>query len=321
MKSKFKKVVLYALSAIGIVLAAAFIYPKFFLPDVAASPYLQVPVTQERIARGKYLANNVAVCMDCHSSRDWSRFSAPPVTGTLGKGGEYFGQEMGFPGKFYARNLTPSNLGNWTDGEIFRAITTGVSRDGHALFPVMPYPAYGKMDKEDVYDIIAYLRSLQPIPHEIPPSEADFPMSLIINTLPAEAQLTSKPDPENRVEYGRYLVNAAGCIDCHSPVKNGQVISEFAFSGGREFPMPNGILKSANITPDKQTGIGKWNEQDFLSRFKAYSNPETAVVLGENQVNTIMPWTMYAGMKTSDLRAIYAYLQTLKSIENDVAAL
>lgn len=76
------------------------------------------------------------------------------------KGGEFFGPDLGFPGEFYSRNLTPANLRGWTDGEIFRAITAGVNKEGEALFPVMPYRNYSKMDKEDIYDIIAYLRTL-----------------------------------------------------------------------------------------------------------------------------------------------------------------
>lgn len=218
-------------------------------------------MTPERVERGEYLATHVAVCMDCHSQRDWSRFSAPLVEGTLGQGGEYFGQEMGFPGKFYARNITPANLADWTDGEIFRAITTGVSKYGDALFPVMPYASYGKMDEEDIYDIIAYLRSLEPIENKIPHSEADFPMNFIKNTIPKNPIFTERPDPNDKERYGGYLVNAAGCIDCHTQVKNGQLISELAFSGGREFSMPAGVVRSSNITPDAETGIGSWDEE------------------------------------------------------------
>ena len=52
----------------------------------------------------------------------------------------------------------------------------------------MPYLNYGKMDREDIYDIIAYIRSISPIESTIPESVSDFPMSLIINTLPAKSQ-------------------------------------------------------------------------------------------------------------------------------------
>lgn len=318
MKAKTKKITVYSLAVIGIALAGITGYLKFLLPDVEAAEYLEVEVTPERVERGEYLANHVAVCMDCHSSRDWSRYSAPLVPGTLGQGGEYFGPEMGFPGKFYARNLTPTNLEHWTDGEIYRAITSGVSKDGKALFPVMPYLNYGKMNKEDVYDIIAYLRTLPPMENEIPPSEPNFLMSLILNTIPQDATPTTRPDRSNKVRYGGYLANAAGCIECHTQTKNGQIIPELAYSGGREFKLPNGVLHSANITPDLETGIGSWDKDSFVARFKAFSNPNATPTLAEDEPNTLMPWVMYAGMEEEDLEAIYAFLQSLEPINNEV---
>lgn len=294
------------------------IYLKFLLPNVGDAPYVKLEITPARIQHGAYLANHVAVCMDCHSTRDWTHFAGPVVMGTLGKGGEYFGQEVGFPGKFYAKNLTPYNLGNWTDGEIFRAITTGVDKDGKALFPVMPYLFYGKMAKEDVYDIIAYLRTLTPLKNQIPDHEVDFPMNFIINTIPSKPMKVQRPERSNAISYGKYLANAAACMECHSKVENGKYIPKTIFAGGREFKMPNGILRSANITPDKKTGIGNWTEEAFVTRFKSYSNPKNFRLLGANEVNTIMPWTMFAGMDTTDLKAIYAYLNTLKPIKNEV---
>lgn len=297
---------------------ATFGYLKFGLPDVEAAPEIKIVATPERIQHGKYLAHHVAACMDCHSTRDWSRFSGPLQAGTLGKGGEYFGPEMGFPGKFYSRNLTPAYLGDWTDGEIFRAVTSGVSRDGKALFPVMPYSYYAQMDKEDVLDIIAYLRSLPPIENEIPRSVADFPMSLIINTIPTDPTFTVKPPKADKTAYGKYLVTAAACIDCHSPVNKGRVIEEKAFSGGREFELPGGTLRSANITPDKNTGIGTWTDSVFVAKFKAFRHTENMPTVNPTDYNTIMPWSMYAGMERTDLEAIYSYLRSLDPIENTV---
>lgn len=74
------------------------------------------------------------MCLDCHSQRDYSKFAAPLVPGTEGKGGELFGKDLGFPGDFYSPNITPAGVGNWTDGELFRTITTGVSKDGMLCF-------------------------------------------------------------------------------------------------------------------------------------------------------------------------------------------
>ena len=182
----------------------------------------------------------------------------------------------------------------------------------------MPYLYYAKMNKEDILDIIAYIRSLSPLENKIPESEADFPMNFIINTMPGKPMFTQKPDRQNKVEYGKYLVNVASCVDCHTPVNNGQIIAEKAFSGGREFELPGGILRSANITPDVATGIGSWTDSVFVSRFKAYQNLDSLPQVEQEGYNTLMPWTMYAGMERADLEAIHAYLKTLAPIENEI---
>ena len=81
-------------------------YVKVALPNVGDAQVLKINYSQERVERGKYLANNVTVCMDCHSTRDWNKFSGPLMPGTLGKGGELFDQKFGFPGAYYSRNIT-----------------------------------------------------------------------------------------------------------------------------------------------------------------------------------------------------------------------
>lgn len=313
-----KKVIISILLILVIGISAVALYVKFGLPNVGKSPDLKVDITPERIKHGEYLANHVTLCMDCHSTRDWSKFSGPIKSGTFGLGGEFFDEHMGFPGKFYSFNITPANLGSWTDGEIFRSITTGVAKDGRALFPVMPYSNYGRMDKEDIYDIIAYIRSLAPVESVTKERSIDFPMNFIINTIPHKADFSKKPPITDIVKYGGYLTNAAGCRECHSPVKQGQVIESLAFSGGRDFIFPNGIVKSANITPDNETGLGEWSSEKFIDRFKSYKNEADLSPVGADKLNTVMPWNMYAGMDTSDLQAIFAYLKTIKPIKDEV---
>lgn len=313
-----KKVVFGVIIVIILAVVLGAGYLKFVLPNVGKAPELVVDSTPARIKHGEYLANHVTACMDCHSTRNWSLYSGPISPGTLGKGGEYFGPEMGFPGKFYSRNITPAKLSNWTDGEIFRAITTGVDRNGKALFPVMPYLSYGKMDKEDIYDIIAYIKSIPPIENEVEASKADFPMNFIMNTIPQKASFVEKPAPSDSLKYGAYLANAAACMECHTQVDKGQIIPTLAYSGGREFVMPAGTVRSANITPDMETGIGMWTEGAFLTRFKLYADETQLEKVSASQLNTIMPWAMYAGMDSTDLKAIYVYLKSLKPIENEV---
>lgn len=306
---------LVLLLGIGVLLA----YVKYMLPDIGPAPDIKIEATPEAVKRGAYLANHVAVCIDCHSTRDFSKFAGPIVPGTNGNGGEIFDQQFGFPGKFYAKNITPHHLGSWTDGEIYRAITTGVSKNGNALFPVMPYGSYSQMHTEDVKAIIAYLRTLPAIDKEIPASVPDFPMNFIINTIPQKAEPMAAVTPADTVAYGKYLTTIAGCGECHTKQEKGSITGEY-MAGGFEFKMPDGsILRSANITPDTTTGIGNWTADYFVERFKTYANGTPAVEKGA--FNTIMPWAMYSGMDTTDLRAVYAYLNSLQASSNKVEKL
>lgn len=284
-------------------------------PAIAAAEGISVTSTPERVARGKYMFEHVAICVDCHSERDFKKLAGPIVDGTDGKGGEAFTRDlMDLPGDFYARNITPAGIGDWTDGEVLRAITAGVNKRGDALFPLMPYLNYGRMDREDAESIVAYMRTLKPIPNHVPDRTLQFPMHLIIRTIPTPATFTSRPSPDNRVAYGEYLVRAASCSECHTPRDQGAPRPGMTFAGGMEFRWPWGtVVRSANITPDADSGIGTWSEEQFIQKFKAFENAPTPVLTDEElRDNTVMPWRAYAGMTADDLGAIYAFLRTQK---------
>lgn len=296
--------------------AAGYVY--FFLPNVGAAPEVKIERTPERLERGKYLAEHVALCVDCHSTRDWTKFSGPMTQESYGKGGETFPPEFGFPGTFYARNITPYGIGSWTDGEVLRAVTSGVSKDGSALFPLMPYQHYGVSDKEDVYSIIAYIRSLPAIKNDVPRSKPDFPVNILMHLAPAKPVFVTRPAESDTVKYGKYLVTMASCMDCHSKENHGEVIKGTEFGGGREFRLPGGTVRSANIT-FHSTGLKGWTREQFITRFTGYTDSSyRSPTLALTDFNTPMPWTMYGGMKTSDLSAIYTYLKTLELKDNKV---
>lgn len=320
MKQKIKSSIKYLVLLLVIGIVSVLSYVSFALPDVGEPENIKIELTPARIERGRYLANSVTVCMDCHSTRDWNKFGGPLVEGTLGKGGEEFNQKFGFPGKFYARNITPFALKSWSDGEILRAVSSGVNKNGKALFPVMPHPNFGKLDREDLYSIIAYVRTLKPIDNIVPDSKPDFPMNFIINTIPAKPAFTKIPDLSDTVAYGGYLVTAASCNNCHTREEKGTPIPGMKLAGGFEFPLPTGgVVRSANITPDKESGIGNWPEDVFVARFKTYADSTyKPVEIKKGDFNSVMPWLMYSNMKTEDLKAIYAYLRTVKPVTNKV---
>jgi hypothetical protein len=317
---KILKILGWGLGVVVLVIAGGVGYLIVGFPDVGPIQSMTVQTTPERLARGAYLANHVSVCIDCHSTRNWEYFSGPLVAGTEGKGGEVFDESLGFPGTLYANNITPAALGSVSDGVLYRAITTGVDKNGKAMFPLMPYLQVNTMSEEDIMSIIAYIRTLKPVQNTVPETKLNFPMNLIVRTIPEKHTPHPKPDTSNMNEYGKYLVNASGCAECHTKAVNGKPVPGMAFAGGFEFPFPNGqVVRSVNITPDEETGIGVWSEEDFISRFKFYDNPEGRKIKSESmEYNTPMPWTMYAGMTERDLGAIYTYLRSVTPVKNKV---
>jgi mono/diheme cytochrome c family protein len=292
-------------------------------PNVPAPSTVTLPTSPDVIARGQYLAEHVAVCVDCHSERDWSKFAGPIKPGTLGKGGEKFSRETdGIPGTIYAPNITPAALASWSDGEVLHAVTTGVSRDGRAMFPLMPYPNYGRAAEDDVTSILAYIRTLPPIANSVQPRSLEVPMNLIVRTIPRPASFGARPTPDDRVPYGEYLAALASCGDCHSPIDDrGQPLPGKSFAGGTEFrsPVTGYRVRTANITPDADTGIGQWTEEQFINKFKGFEAPDDRVLTdAEQRQNTAMPWKQYAGMTREDLGAIYTYLRSVKAVTNRV---
>ncbi|HNR74792.1 MAG TPA: cytochrome C, partial [Cyclobacteriaceae bacterium] len=107
---KLLKVLGYLILFIVVAIGAFLTYLKTALPNVGDAEDIKIEYTPERIERGRYLANSVSVCMDCHSTRDWTKFSGPLTEGTLGQGGETFDQSFGFPGKYISRNITPHGI-------------------------------------------------------------------------------------------------------------------------------------------------------------------------------------------------------------------
>jgi mono/diheme cytochrome c family protein len=320
MKNIFK-VIGYVLGALVLFIVCGVAFVNFTFPKVSPAPELTIDYSPDRVARGAYLANHVTVCVDCHSARDFSQFSGPITPGTIGSGGDRFDQSMGLPGVFYAKNITPAGISDYSDGELFRVITSGVTNDGRPMFPLMPYSYYGKMDPEDIYDIISYIRTLDPIDNEVPESKADFPVSLILKTIPTDGTPEIRPAKSDQIAYGKYLTNASACMECHTPVDaQGELLAGKEFEGGRSFKFPDGSeVRTANITQDSVTGIGSWTEDMFVEKFKQYldSGYQLPKVM-PGEYNSVMPWVMYAGMEEDDLKAIYAYLKTLAPVSNQV---
>lgn len=274
------------------------------------------------LQRGEYLANHVAGCMDCHSKRDFEKYSGPVIPGTEGGGGIVFDQKFGIPGVLHGKNITPdkeTGIGNWTNEEILRAITQGISKNGDTLFPLMPYPSFNRMAKEDLQCIITYIKTLKPIKNKVPERQLMIPIATAYPgpVLQASVDGNVRPAESDKVKYGEYLITMADCGTCHSPLTPHGPDMKRRYAGGYTFETATYKVASANITPDTLTGIGKWGEEQFMAKFIPYRDEKNYNVK-PGKTNTIMPLSLYAGMKDDDLKAIYAYLRTVQPISNKV---
>jgi len=291
-------------------------------PLVAPPMDVVVEINPERVARGKHLFQVLADCDGCHSPRDFSRFGAPVIASRRGSG-TIFPKELGLPGMVAPRNITQdkeTGIGAWTDGEMIRAIREGISRDGTALFNLMPYGNFRRMSDEDVFALVAYLRTLPPVRNQVPRSKLDFPVNLLMKSAPQPAGSVPPLRTIDPVARGEYLVNLALCANCHTRgLEQGAPEPGMRLAGGVEFRTPGGVAVSANITPHPETGIGRWTEQNFIDKFRQY---QFYLENGSPKIGpenfTMMPWLGFTRMADEELKAIFAYLKSQPPVEHPV---
>ncbi|MBI2253888.1 MAG: c-type cytochrome [Proteobacteria bacterium] len=128
--------------------------------------FVNPAAAEDKVARGAYLAS----IMDCGGCHNTGAFTPKPNMETPLAGSD-IGFEIPGLGVFYPPNLTPdkkTGLGEWTDVQVVAAFTTGVRPDGRQLAPSMPWMSYSHITQDDAVALVAYLRSLKPVEHQVP---------------------------------------------------------------------------------------------------------------------------------------------------------
>ena len=297
----------------AVVITFAIGWRPFIGPRTRALTAREFERTPQRLERGRYIATALGGCSYCHSPHDWSAPGTPYLPGKEGSGEVL--PYTNLPGRIVAPNLTPdpeTGAGRWTDDQLARAIREGIAHDGRALFPLMPYPHYRRMSDEDVASVVVYFRSLPPIQNSLPPTEIIFPVKYLIRGVPepVTSPVTDLPASSSSVDRGASLVSLAGCGDCHTPQEKGQELPGMAFAGGFSFPGPWGSVTAANITPDA-SGISYYDEALFLEVMRTGS-------VKARTLSPIMPAMVYKNLTDDDLKAMFAYLRTLKPVRHRV---
>lgn len=316
MKKVFK-ILAWIVGVIVVVIIALGLYINATWDSPVDRPMAELvaPTDSATIARGEFLFKYGNTCWQCHST---SLHPDSPPSG--GRPFDLTNVGPGF-GMFYTPNITPdaeTGIGKWTDAQVVRAIREGIRHDGTPLFPLMPVATLKGLADEDVLAIVAYLRSIPPVRNAVTPHDIRFPTKAlfalgIVGPEPAITEPVGAPPKGLTVEYGKYLANHASlCSDCHTPrdLNTGAFYFDSLMAGSTiDFGGIEGDPVSAyarNITPDPETGIGNWTEEQFLMAVRAGMRPDGTVLSGH------MPYSMYSLWDEDDLRAIFLYLKTIK---------
>jgi mono/diheme cytochrome c family protein len=288
---------------------AAFIAYDGIPKYAVAPPDLKVEITPERVARGRIISN--MLCSECHLSQKTGRLTGHRLT--------ELPPELGAA---FSKNITHDKdvgIGSWSDGEIAFLLRTGIRRDGRYTPPWMPKLAH--IDDEEINAIIAFLRSddslvaADPTPDEEsrPSFLTKFLTHVAFKPFDYPTRPIKAPDTSDKIAYGRYLaVEAFDCFPCHSgdfkKMNSQEPEKSFRFfGGGNGMPDPQGnLLYTANLTPDPETGIGKWTEAEFVRAVREGVRPDGRSMR--------YPMRRTPELTETDVQAIYAYLKTVPAI-------
>ena len=263
------------------------------------------------LARGEYVFR-AAGCLACHTD---DKGNGAPLAG---------GRAIATPfGTFYTPNITPDReqgIGRWSEADFVRAVTEGSAPDGSPYYPAFPYTAYTRMRPEDVRALWAYLKSVPPAtrpnrPHELPA----YMRPRVVNWV--WRRLYFRPgayrdDPSRGAQWNRgaYLAEAmVHCGECHTPRDSlGGLEASLSYAGTAAGPEGAAV---PNITPDRQTGIGRWRTDDLAYFLETGATPKGDYT-GGLMADVIEQGTRF--LTEADRKAIATYVLSLPPVHNPV---
>lgn len=267
---------------------------------------IQTPTSFDR---GKNIAYNV--CGGCHYNEATGKFIGMPIT-----------DMPRIAGKLYSANLTMSKLygvmSQYSDAELAYLLRTGIARDGRFI----PYMLRPTMAEDDINDLIIFFHSrvdaVSPGDTSVGKTHLNMfgriGMHAIAKPQPVIEGI-KRPAKDDAIGDGKYLVNIVGCFHCHSKkmTRLDYVSPEKTpgyLEGGMKLKSAHGKIRASNLTPDKETGIGNYTEEEF----------KAAIVIGKarngRMLREPMPkFTYLTDKQTSD---IYAYLKSIPAKKHPV---
>jgi mono/diheme cytochrome c family protein len=257
------------------------------------------------VARGAYLAK-AGDCVACHSAPKGKPFAGGlPMTTPMGR--------------IYTTNITPdpdTGIGKWSEEDFEKALRQGVAKDGHNLYPAMPYPSYAKVRDDDVKALYAYfMKGVAPVSQANRASDIPFPLNMrwplkFWNMVFLDKGVYRDRDGKDVAwNRGAYLIQGLGhCGSCHTP--RGIAFQEKALDESGGAWLTGGVLDgwfASNLTSEQNVGLGRWSDADLTTFLKTGANAH-ATAFG-SMTDVINHSTQ--AMNNQDLAAMSAYLKSL----------
>ncbi|MFT4510078.1 c-type cytochrome [Caballeronia sp. 15711] len=278
------------------------------LLGVAFAAQAAQSVDSALVAHGAYLAK-AGDCIACHSVPGGAPFAG--------------GLKMNTPmGAIYTTNITPdpdTGIGRYSDADFARALREGVAKNGHNLYPAMPYPSYAKLRDDDVKALYAYfVNGVQPVKQANRASDIPWPLNMrwplkLWNAVFLDTNAyANKPGKDPVWNRGAYLVQSLGhCGSCHTP--RGVGFQEKALDESGSAFLSGTLIDNwfaSNLSGEPNTGLGRWNEAEVVQFLKTGANRH-ATAFG-SMVSVINHSTQR--LTDDDLTAIGRYLKSLPPV-------
>lgn len=282
----------------------------FCLWLAAASDARAADAASGDAVRGAYMAH-AADCAACHTEQGKPAYSGGRA---MDAATDYIS-----PGFVYSTNITPdraTGIGSYTLDDFTRALREGVAKDGHHLYPAMPYPSFSKMTDQDIADLYAYfMKGVSPVEKEPPKTKLHFPFNqrwgLMFWNLVFAPHGVWQPDKDHDAVWNRgaYLVEGPGhCGACHTP--RNLFYQERGYDHTSSLFVSGGILEhwfAPSLREEKTTALGEWSDNDVISFLKTGHNKHSDA-FGEMD-DAIEDGLQF--VSNQDLLAIATYLKTL----------
>jgi mono/diheme cytochrome c family protein len=256
-------------------------------------------------SKGEYLAR-AGDCVACHSVKGGKAFAG--------------GLAMGTPmGVIYTTNITPdpdTGIGNYSLQDFDRAVRSGVAKDGHHLYPAMPYPSYAKITDDDLKELYTFF--MKDVPAVKQPNKPNgipwylsprWPLAFWNLVFAPKVGYTPRQDHDAAWNRGAYLIEGLEhCGACHTP--RGLAIQEKALDDSSSAYLAGAELdawSAPTLRSDLRTGLGAWSVEELQAFLKSGHN-NRSVAFGSmlDVVNNSTPY-----LTDDDTRAMAVFLKSL----------